>query len=146
MLRPFTADDRAAYLQMAHDFYHSDAVDHPVPDAFLEKTADAVLAGTPFASIFLLETNGQTAGYALLAHTWSQEAGGEAVWVEELYVLPQFRGQGLGSAFFRELRGRFPEAARFRLEIEPDNEKARALYARMGYESLNYRQMVLDNS
>ena len=129
---------------MDHDFYHSDAVDHPVPDAFLEKTADAVLAGTPFASIFLLETNGQTAGYALLAHTWSQEAGGEAVWVEELYVLPQFRGQGLGSAFFRELRVRFPEAARFRLEIEPDNERAAKLYRSRGFEVLPYVQMIKD--
>lgn len=144
MLRRFTAADRAAYLQMAHDFYRSDAVDHVIPDSYIEKTADAVLAGTPFASIYLLEADDQTAGYALLAHTWSQEGGGETVWVDELYLLPQFRGQGLGTAFFTKLRERFPNTARFRLEIEPDNEKARALYRRMGYKPLNYQQMVLD--
>lgn len=144
MLRPFTAADRADYLQMAHDFYRSDAVDHVVPDSHLERTADTVLAGTPFAVIYMLESGGKTAGYALLAITWSQEGGGETIWVDELYILPQFRGQGLGTAFFSELRRIYPNAARFRLEIEPDNEKARALYERMGYRFLNYRQMVLE--
>ena len=144
MIRPFTAADRAAYVQMAHDFYRSEAVDHVVPDSHLEKTADVVLAGTPFAEIWMLEAQGQTAGYALLALTWSQEGGGFTVWVEELYLLPQFRGQGIGTGFFHELRQRYPQAARFRLEIEPDNHKAEALYRRMGYEPLDYRQMVLD--
>lgn len=144
MLRLFTSSDRADYCRLAHEFYRSDAVDHTIPDDFISRTADAVLAGTPYAAIYMLEQDGQLAGYALLALTWSQEAGGLAVWVEELYVLPQFRGQGLGSAFFRELEGLYPSAARFRLEIEPDNLRARALYAKMGFEGLNYGQMIHD--
>ena len=146
MLRPFTAADRADYLRMAHDFYRSDAVDHVIPDSFLEKTADAVLAGTPFAAIYLLEADGRTAGYALLALTWSQEGGGLTVWVDELYVLPQFRGRGLGTAFFHALRECYPEAARFRLEVEPDNSRAKARYGRMGYKPLPYSQMVMETA
>lgn len=146
MLRPFTADDRAAYCRMAHDFYRSEAVNHPVPDEFIVRTADQVLSGTPFAAIYMLEHDGQIAGYALLALTWTQEAGGQAVWVEELYILPPFRGQGLGTAFFRELEALYPHAARFRLEIEPDNHRARALYTRMGFQPLPYDQMIHDFS
>ena len=67
-----------------------------------------------------------------------------AVWIEELYILPQFRGKGYGTTFFSELRQQYPNAARFRLEVEPDNDGAKALYGRMGYEILNYGQMVLD--
>lgn len=146
MLRPFTAADRADYLQMAHDFYRSEAVDHIIPDSHIEKTADILLAGTPYAAAYMLEQNGELAGYALLALTWSQEGGGFTVWVEELYVLPRFRGQGLGTDFFRTLRQLYPQASRFRLEIEPDNEKAKALYTRMGFAPLDYGQMVLDIS
>lgn len=144
MLRPFSAEDRALYCQMAHDFYRSEAVDHTIPDAFITRTADAVLDGTPFAAIYLLEQDGTTVGYALLALTWSQEAGGPAVWVDELYLLPQFRGQGLGTKFFQELETLYPNAARFRLEIEPDNVRAKALYTRMGFTGLNYGQMIHD--
>jgi len=144
MIRQFTAADRAAYLQMAHDFYHSEAVDHVIPDAHIERTADLLLEGSPYAAGYILEQAGQIAGYALLALTWSQEGGGFTVWVEELFVLPQFRGQGIGTEFFQALRTLYPQAARFRLEIEPDNEKAKALYTRMGFSMLNYGQMVQD--
>lgn len=144
MLRPFTAADRAAYLQMAHDFYRSDAVDHVIPDSYIEKTADALLAGTPFASVYMLEFQGALAGYVLLLHGWSQEGGGPTIWVDELYVLPQFRGCGLGTEVFQTLPTLYPETARFRLELEPDNHRAQALYAKMGYKVLNYRQMVLN--
>ena len=35
-------------------------------------------------------------------------------------------------------------AARYRLEIEPDNVRAEKLYRRMGFEELPYKQMVRD--
>ena len=35
-----------------------------------------------------------------------------------------------------------PGVTRFRLEVEPDNIRAAALYERMGYKYLGYRQMV----
>ena len=35
----------------------------------------------------------------------------------------------------------FP-APRYRLEIEPDNDKARKLYERLGYKFLPYEQML----
>ena len=144
MLRPFTAADRAAYLQMAHDFYRSDACDHVIPDENIEKTADAVLNGNPYAAIYICEVNGETAGYVLLALTWSQEGGGFTVWVDELYLLPQFRGQGLATEMFRQLPKLYPETTRFRLEAAPDNHRAIALYRRLGYETLNYQQFVLE--
>lgn len=144
MLRPFTAADRDAYLQMAHDFYRTEACDHVIPDSHIEKTADMVLAGTPYAAIYMFEADNQTAGYLLLALTWSQEGGGFTVWVDEIYLLPQYRGQGLATAMFRELPTLYPETTRFRLEAAPGNHRAKALYQRLGFEMLNYQQFVLE--
>lgn len=144
MLRAITEEDRKMYLTMCADFYASDAVAHPVsPDNFV-RTFDASLSGSPFVTCLMVEWEGETVGYVLLAHTWSQEAGGETVWVEELYILPQHRGRGLGTGILEELRRGYPNAARFRLEVCPDNTRARALYEKMGYTELGYRQMVAD--
>ena len=144
MLRPFTAADRADYLQMAHDFYRTDACDHVIPDSNIERTADAILGGNPYAALWIFEQEGRIAGYVLLALTWSQEGGGFTVWVDELYLLPQFRGQGLATAMFKELPQRYPEATRFRLEAAPGNHRAMKLYRKLGYEMLNYQQFVLE--
>ena len=145
MIRRISETDRAEYLRMAHDFYHSPAVMHPVPDSYLERGFAEMMRSGDYMQGLIFEADGQVAGYALLCKTWSQEAGGSAVWIDEIYVLPEFQGRGLGRAFFAELEAIAP-AARYRLEIEPDNARAEALYRRMGFEVLPYRQMVRDTN
>ncbi|MBQ3093911.1 MAG: GNAT family N-acetyltransferase [Clostridia bacterium] len=143
--RLLTPSDRDAYLQMVHAFYHSDAVLHPIPDTYAEATFDELMRADTYARAYLLEHDGQTAGYALLAITFSQEAGGIAWWVEELYVKELFRGKGIGSGFLKDLISAAPpEVKRIRLEVEEDNTRAVALYRSLGFEALEYGQMVLE--
>ncbi len=144
MIRDMKPTERQTYLELARAFYQSEAVLHPVPECHLERTFEAVIAGSPYVRCLVFEENGVVMGFALLAITWSQEAGGEVVWVEELFVHPQYRGRGLGTTFFRWLEEQYPRAARFRLEIEPDNKGAEELYRRMGFDFLDYRQMVAE--
>ena len=145
MIRPIRQNDREHYLSMARAFYESDAVLAPVPLSHMEKTFDLLMEGSPYAEAFILEKEGKTAGYALLARTWSQEAGGEVIWIEEIYLEPSARGKGYGSAFFRFLEEEFaPEAKRFRLEVEEENEGAVSLYRKIGFEFFPYDQMKKD--
>jgi len=143
MIRRIRPSDREVYLKMAHDFYHSEAVLHPVPDENLYRSFNEMLRSDAYLTGLIFEKDGKIAGYALLCKTWSQEAGGKTVWIDELYVLPEFQGQGIGHEFFAELRAIEP-AARYRLEIEPDNLRARKLYESMGFENLGYLQLVND--
>ena len=144
MIRQFVEADREMFLDMAREFYHSPAVDHAVPEENFVRTFDAVLGGSPYAKGVMLEKDGVPAGYALLSLTYSNEAGGLCVLVEEVYVREQFRGCGLGKEFFAWTEARYPEARRFRLEVTPSNERAAALYRRLGYERLDYLVMVKD--
>lgn len=65
------------------------------------------------------------------------------VWVEELYVKEPYRSKGLGKEFFAFLDQLFQQKVqRLRLEVEPDNVRARKLYGNIGYEVLDYLQMV----
>ncbi len=143
MIRDLRPEDRRQYLEMAHDFYHSPAVLHPVPDACLERSFDEMMRSGDYMRGLIFEEDGRTAGYAVISKTFTQEAGGRVAWVEEIYILPEFRGHGLAHEFFASLRELEP-AARYRLEIEPDNLRAKRLYAEMGFSRLDYEQMVMD--
>lgn len=136
-------EDRATYMEMARAFYASGAVLHPVPERHFADAFDEMMRSEDYISGLIFELDGQVAGYALLCRTYTQEAGGVAVWVDELYVRPEFRGRGLGKSLFTALPEIAP-AARYRLEIEPDNARAEKLYRQMGFVDLPYRQMVRD--
>ena len=143
MIRRITPADREIYLRMAHDFYHSDAVLHAVPDEYFVRAFDEMMRSEEYLLGLIFETDGKTAGYALLVNTWSQEAGGRAVWIDEIYVLPEYQGRGMAKDFFAQLKKIAP-AARYRLEIEPDNARAEKLYRGAGFEELGYKQLVMD--
>ena len=144
-IRSIEPRDRAAYLRMTHAFYHSDAVLHPVPDAYLETTFEALMAKTPFVSAYIFEEAGETVGYALTATTFSQEAGGVVLWVEELYVEEPYRSQGIGRQFLTSLTQSPPDGVkRIRLEVERENERAVKLYESLGFSFLGYDQMLIE--
>lgn len=145
MFRPIAPPDRDTVIALMKGFYHSPAVLHPVPEENFAKTVDLVLAGSPYADAYLFEVDGKAAGYALTAKTHSNEAGGLVLWLEEAYILPAFRGRGLGGAFLEFLAKDYPEEiARIRLEVSDGNEGAVRLYRRAGFKELDYRQMFLD--
>ena len=52
--------------------------------------------------IFLLE-EGREVGFALFFHNFSTFLGRAGLYLEDLFVLPEFRGKGYGKALLQEL-------------------------------------------
>ncbi len=78
-------------------------------------------------------------GYALLISFWSNELGGELCTIDELFVLAEHRGRGLGSSLIEQLatgkRSLWPgKPTALTLEVMARNRRARALYERLGFE------------
>lgn len=141
--RKISAADRSDYLQMVDEFYHSEAVLHDVPHENFEKAFNELMRSDDYLVCYIFEVEGRVAGYALLVKSYSQEAGGVAIWLDELFIRQEYRSKGIGSSFFRFMQNEYP-AARYRLEVEPSNTRAAALYERIGFEPLEYVQYVKD--
>ena len=92
---------------------------------------------------YIFEYEGTPCGFALLSKTFSQEAGGFSITIEEIYIDPEYRSKGLATEFFDWLKNESC-AMRLRLEVEDYNKGAMRLYERMGFELLPYLQMVID--
>lgn len=141
MIRKIQQEDKETFLRLARQFYASEAVLHPVPDQYHLNTFQEMLRSDVYAEGYLFEADGETAGYGLISKTFSQEAGGLVIWLEELFLLPEYRSHGIGREFFRYLEEN-GKMARIRLEVEEDNVRAVALYEKLGYQSLPYLQMI----
>ena len=143
MVEKITLKHKEAYVKMATEFYNSPAVMHPIPQSYILETFDLLVSENPYCLGFVATEKDRVLGYMLLAKTYSQEAGGIVYWVEEIYVLPEFRGLGVGKEFFKFLNDNF-SCARIRLEVEDDNFKAVNLYKKLGFEFIPYKQMIVE--
>lgn len=145
MFRPITPADRELYIKYVDIFYHTDAVDSPVPAAHYDITFNELMRSDDYLKCYIFEDGAERTpcGFALLSKTFSQEAGGVSVTIEEIYIDEAHRGKGLATEFFEYLKS-LPNIARLRIEVEDDNEGAKRLYERMGFGLLPYLQMVTD--
>lgn len=143
MFRRITEADRELYYHYVDLFYHTDAVNAPVPEQNYRVTFDEMMRSDTYLRGYLFEYEGTPCGFALLSRTFSQEAGGMSVTIEEIYIDPEFRSRGLATEFFEYLKSK-GDIMRLRLEVEDYNKGAMRLYERMGFELLPYLQMVID--
>ncbi len=144
MFRLITASDEQIFIEMSREFYSSEAVLAPIPEQFHINTFYELMRSDEYLICYIIEFEDQTVGYALLNKCYSHEVGGTVIWLEELYVRPKYQGRGLGSAFLDYLEVNI-SASRYRLETEPENERAASLYMRHGYRKLPYVQYIKGN-
>ncbi|MDO4633573.1 MAG: GNAT family N-acetyltransferase [Eubacteriales bacterium] len=141
MIRPMKNEDRQSVIDMMRIFYHSEAVLSDGSEEIYRNDVETCLSDSPFLEGFIFEEEGKTAGYAMIAKSFSTEFGKPCIWIEDLYLKEEYRGKGLGTAFFRYLEERFPQVI-FRLEAEEENERAIAVYHKNGYQVLPYLELI----
>ena len=142
VIRKLDKSEKAEVLSMMEVFYASDALLVHPETAVLEKMLEDALADTPMLTGYGFEVEGALAGYGMVTRSYSTERGGICVWIEDIYIKPQYRGMGIGSAFLAFVEQANPGAVRLRLEAEPENETAMHVYRKAGFEVLAYTQLV----
>jgi GNAT superfamily N-acetyltransferase len=86
--------------------------------------------------ILAADWQGQFVGYATAARIPKADGRLGFLYVDELFVLPSFRRRGVATALLQAIRGvaRTVSAEGVRLLVEPDNQAARSLYERCGFD------------
>lgn len=113
--------------------------EHPGPLPMDERKVEATLrhfdANPASGEVLLVRRGETTVGMTILARYWSNEYGGVAVVLDELYLLAAHRGGGLGTEVLGRIEARARETGSvvLLLEVDDDNPRARQLYERVGY-------------
>jgi GNAT superfamily N-acetyltransferase len=68
-----------------------------------ESLAQTLFGPRPEAEVVLIEVEGVAAGFALFFHNYSTFLSRRGLYLEDLFVLPEFRGRGLGKALLLHL-------------------------------------------
>jgi ribosomal protein S18 acetylase RimI-like enzyme len=105
-------------------------------DADLEALAHALIADPQHEGVQLIARSeaGEPLGFATVYWSWQTLSAARAGVMNDLFVVPEARGQGVGRALIEECRRRCRErgAAQLVWETAPDNEAAQRLYRTLG--------------
>ena len=104
------------------------------PEA-LARAVAAALSNPGVGSFLVAVVGGETIGVAYIAFLHSIEHAGAIALLEELYVLPEHRGRGAGSALLRSAVEQFSVAPGRPMELEVDasHREAESFYQRHGF-------------
>lgn len=142
-LRFVQKEDQELLLGYIEGFYGGPGVLHPVPQENTKETIRQLLNGNPYLNAYIIQFENKPAGYCLLSHSYSNPAGGLTVWIEQLYVDPEYRGHKLADKALRELFKIYADTAKcYRLEVTEDNKIAKKIYYRLGFKMQGYQQMI----
>jgi GNAT superfamily N-acetyltransferase len=94
----------------------------------------ALFGESPRVWALLAEQNGEAVGYAIWFYNFSTFTGRHGLYVEDVYVAPAWRGQGVGRTIFRHLARRAVMAGCARMEwaVLTWNEDAIRFYRSLG--------------
>lgn len=135
---PADADD---FLALSRAMNAEDG--HPL-DAAGEAAARRVCAGDPMVRAWIARKRGRSLGYVVLTSGFTIEFGGRDGFIDELYVVPSARRRGLGRVLldFAVARARELGIVALHLVVERRNERAAALYRRLGWRDSDRRLMT----
>jgi GNAT superfamily N-acetyltransferase len=113
-------------------------------EATEELLTQNLFGGKKAAEAVVMEVEGEVVGYAIYFVTFSTFLGRPGIYLEDIYVKPAFRGQGLGTSVFRHLARVCLDRGYGRLEwsVLDWNVKAKKFYEQMGARQLAEWEMM----
>lgn len=131
---PATPADHPLLSQLLREFYTEGELDFTpaVQNALLE-----LLTSPHLGLAVLIHENNRLAGYFILTFFFSLERAGKTALLDELYLRPDFRRQGLGKAALAHAQSlaRAAHCKTLHLEVDPQNRPAHALYVKSGFQN-----------
>lgn len=132
-IRPATEEDVPLILSLIRDLAKYERLSHEVV------ATEEILQGSLFgerrvAEVVIGHQAEEPTGFALFFHSFSTFLGRPGIYLEDLYVKPEFRGRGIGRAMLAYLAGLAKERNCGRLEwsVLNWNEPAIRLYRGIG--------------
>lgn len=132
-LRAATPADASALFQLVQALAEYEKLSHAVTGK-PEALADHLFGERRYAEAILAEVDGQPVGFALFFYNYSTFLTRPGIYLEDLFVLPEYRRRGIGKALLTYLAQRAVQENCGRLEwsVLDWNAPAIAFYEQMG--------------
>jgi GNAT superfamily N-acetyltransferase len=132
-LRPATPADVSVLFDLIVALAEYENLAHTVTGS-IEALQKHLFGTTPYIEAIVAESAGQKAGFALFFHNYSTFLAKPGIYLEDLFILPEFRRLGIGKAVLSYVAqlAVARKCGRFEWSVLDWNENAISLYKKMG--------------
>jgi len=116
--------------------------DLPLDRQVVSQGVAAVLENATRGRYYVAESDQRVIGCLLITYEWSDWRNGSVWWIQSVYVLPEFRRQGIYAGLYahvKELANADPHVRGIRLYVDRRNERAQIVYSRLGMNGEHYQ-------
>lgn len=132
--RPAELTDLEIILQLVQEFHHSEklAFDEKLDAQALEQ----LITEPSLGQLWLIQQDDDIADYTIIAWGYSLEFRGRDAFIDEFYLRPQYRQQGIGTQALSFIEKTCQDLGiqAVHLEVDFENPDAQRLYHRVGYQ------------
>ncbi len=107
----------------------------------VEKGINAVLTDSSKGKYYVAESNGNVVGSLLTTYEWSDWRNGTVLWIQSVYIEPQYRRKGIYSMLYEHVKNyviKNPDLKGIRLYADKSNETAQKVYRKLGMSPDHY--------
>ncbi|MBN1675620.1 MAG: GNAT family N-acetyltransferase [Kiritimatiellae bacterium] len=101
-IRPATPDDVPLILAFIRQIAEFEKLSHRVT-ATEEDLRESLFGANPGAEVLLAFAGDAPAAYAVFFHSFSTFLGKRGIWIEDIFVKPEFRRRGIGEALLTHI-------------------------------------------
>jgi GNAT superfamily N-acetyltransferase len=94
-----TQADLDSILPLMHQLQADDPWSEPFDPVIARQNLSALFDNSGYGVVYLACTEESTIGYLVICFDFSLEYRGKGAWIDELFVQPSYRGQGIGTQF-----------------------------------------------
>lgn len=137
-IRPATKDDAATILGFIRDLARYERAEEEV-EATEDSIIESIFASGATAHALIAEEASQPVGFAVYFFNYSTWQGRNGLYLEDLYVMPERRGEGIGKALLKRLAAIAVEngCGRFEWSVLDWNASSIRVYEAIGAEPLS---------
>jgi GNAT superfamily N-acetyltransferase len=134
LVRPLLLTDTPRLLELIDGLADYENLPRPDPEARQRLAADALADPPRFRTLLAEVGAGLVVGYAIYFFTYSTFRARPSLYLEDIFVLPEQRGQGAGVALFRACAREAVTVgcARMEWQVLAWNEPSIEFYKRLG--------------
>jgi GNAT superfamily N-acetyltransferase len=129
-------DDVEVLLELLHQQFNEHGIGFS--GKVLKNAISEMITNQNLGFFLITREGGPITGMAAISFAWVLEHGGKSAWLDELYVLPENRGSGIGGMLIEKAVEEATQEGCLAIDLEVDQEHHRVerLYARLGFEPL----------